>query len=308
MGTGSVMTNPLHAYDRPGKGRYYTRCGRDGCPIGDSHLISVTNALDMIAKPSLIPAAAKETARAAWQALPLMVATSRQEPEGPCSRLRVAERCGNCRFCITSAIKREHKAAWEAKAELGTRIHAHAHAHVTGRPIPPDPEVAPFIAQYLQFLTDWQVDPARHVEASETTVLSRRHEYAGTGDVWLHLPGFGARGRRGLVLVDIKTSLTKPATAIYPEQELQLAGLRYAESAVLVDDTEVKVPRFAAAAILNLRQTSHALIPLPADKAAHAAFLGTVVAQRHFHVRDTKAWVRIDAPAATPTTSPRKAS
>lgn len=300
------MTSPLHAREIKGKGRYYGACS-DTCPFGEDLLISVTNAQSVVAKPALVPAAVKVTAETAWQLLPHMVRLSRQAPEGDngCDKKRVADRCGNCRFCLTAHIKREHQNQWDTAADFGSLVHTYAYAHVVGKPMPPDPDVEPFLAQYLAFLDAWGVDITRHVEAAETTILDRKNGYAGTGDVWLHLPT-GAAGRRQLWLVDIKTSLKAPVNRVYPDQELQLAGLRFAPKALLPDDTEIDVPKFAGAALLNLRAGAHQLIPLPADKAAHKAFLGAVTLQRHFHSQDTKAWVPLDAPALPEPT--RKAS
>lgn len=303
------MTSPLHARDIKGKGRYYGSCGRDGCPLAKAEgdgLISVTNAQGVIAKPALVPAAAKATAQAAWNLLPAMVATSRQPADGPCAKKRVAERCGRCRFCVTAAIKAEHKNEWERAADLGTRVHAHAHGHVLNQPLPYDPDVEPFVHQHLLFLDRWRIDLDRHVEAAETTVVSWKHGYAGTGDLWLHLPlawddaagraVFTSWTRRKLWLLDGKSSMSKPASVVYADQPLQLAGLRYAEEAVLPDESVVKVPRFEGAAILNWRRTEHALIPQPAGREVHKAFLGAVELQRLFHAQDVKAWERIDAP------------
>lgn len=299
------MTAPFHARDIRGKGRYYGACS-ETCPLGDELFISVTNAKDVIAKPALVPAAAKATAGAAWDRLPLMVATSRQDPEGPCAKARVADRCGTCRFCVTSAIKAEHKNEWESAADFGTLVHAHAHAHVLGRPMPYDEQVAPFVEQHVKFLEAWRIDLDRHVEAAELTVLSRKHKYAGTGDLWLHLPlaydattgrtSFTAWNRRKLWLLDGKSSLKKPVLTVYADQPLQLAGLRYAEEAVLPDDTVIDVPRFEGAAILNWRAQAHALIPQPAGRDVHKAFLGAVELQRLFHAQDVKAWDAVDAP------------
>lgn len=296
------MTNPKHARDIKGKGRYYGTCGEDGCPFGDHLYISITNAQDVVAKPALVPGAVKVTAETAWQLLPTMVRLSRQPPDGPngCAKKRVAERCGNCRFCLTAALKAEHRNQWESKADFGTLVHAHAHAHVTGRPMPPNDDVEPFLREYLRFLDAWGIDLDRHIVAAETTVLDRDNGYAGTGDLWVQLPltPSGAPSkRRHLWLLDLKTSLTKPATTVYAEQVLQLAGLRFAPKAVLVDDTEVDVPQFAGAALLNLRAAEHALIPLPADESAHRAFLHAVGLQRFFHADvDTKAWAPLAAP------------
>ena len=284
------MTIPLHARTITGRGRWYGNCGKDGCPLGDELYISVTNAQDVISKPALAPAAAKATAEAAWQRLPRMVATSRQAPTGTCSTLRVADRCGVCRFCVTAAIKTEYRQTWEARADLGTRVHAAAAANAIGTAPDDDPDVAPFLTQYLRWLETWSIDIDRHIEAVETTVIDRKHAYAGTGDLWVHLPLAG--NRRVLTLVDIKTSLTKPETAIYRDQELQLAGLRYAPSTVLADDTEITTPKFGATAILNLRADTHALILVPAEKPAHRAFLAAATLQRHFNDgQDLKTWV-----------------
>lgn len=304
------MSALVHARDIKGKGRYYGGCGSDGCPLADipaPGLISVTNAQGVIAKPALVPAAAKATATAAWDRLPQMVATSRQPLEGPCARVRVAERCGECRFCVTAAIKAEHKNEWERAADLGTRVHAGAHARVLGEPRPWDEDVTPFLDQHLLWLNAWRIDLDKHIEAAELTVFDRRHGYAGTGDLWVHLPlsydvatgvtSFTSWTRRKLWLLDIKTSMKKAAGVVYADQPLQLAGLRFAAEAVLPDESVVKVPRFEGAAILNLRPTAHALIPQPADRAVHRAFLGAVELQRLFHSQDVKAWAQVDAPA-----------
>ena len=298
------MTAPKHARDIKGRGRYYGACC-DTCPLGDDLFVSVTNAQGVVAKPALVPAAVKITAEKAWQVLPRMVALSRQSNASDCASRRVADRCGRCRFCLTAEIKKEHDNIWEHARDTGTRVHSHAHAHVLGQQIPYDEEVEPFIEQYLRFLNAWRVDIDKHVEAAETTILDRRNRYAGTGDLWVQLPT-GPRGRQQLWLVDIKTSLTKPPNVVYVDQVLQLAGLRYAPTAILPDDTELPVPKFAGAAILNLRTDSHALIPLPADKAAHTAFVHAVGLQTFLHNQDVKTWVPLDVPSL-PDPKPAKA-
>jgi hypothetical protein len=235
------MTAPAHARGVQGKGRYYGRCGNDTCALADipdPGFMSVTNAQSVIAKPALVPAAAKATAAAAWDRLPMMVATSRQ-PEGG--------------------------------------------------------------------------DLDRHVEAAELTVVSRKHGYAGTGDLWLHLPlaydqatgvtSFTAWNRRKLWLLDGKSSLKKPANTVYADQPLQLAGLRFAEEAVLPDETVIAVPKFEGGAILNWRREAHALIPQPCGRDVFKAFLGAVELQRLFHSQDVKAWAQVDAPPVPEPTS-----
>jgi hypothetical protein len=313
------MTAPKHARDVKGIGRYYGACS-DTCPFDQRLFISVTNVQDVVNKPALPPSAAKITAAAAWDRLPLMVATSRQPEAGkpvdggkPCEkRSPVSTRCGGCRFCVNAAIKAEYRQIWEAKRELGTRIHIMAAAEVLGEPVPHDEDAEPFFQQYLDWMVAWGVDIDRDVEAVETTIVDWDNEYAGTGDlwVWLHLdPKTGKPSKtRFLWLVDIKTSMDKPAHVVYTDQPLQLAALRFAPRALLNDDTEVDVPEFAGTAILNLRPNAHALVPLPTDRDTHAAFLGAAVLQRYFHGQDMKPWVPVDAPPAPEPAATRKAS
>lgn len=295
------MTDPSHARDIKGKGRYYEACG-ETCPLGDGMYISVTNAQGVVNKPALVPAAVKVTADTAWDRLGDMLSVSRQPAEGPngCAKKRVAERCRQCRFCLNSAIKAEHRQQWESKADFGSLVHTHAYARNIGKPMAPDPDVQPFIGQYNRFLTDWGVNLGSDIEAAETTIFDPKHRYAGTGDIWMWLEGFGPRGRgRGLVLVDIKTSLTKPANAVYPDQVLQLAGLRYAPKALLPDDSVVDVPKFAATALLNLRRDDYQLIVVPTPKDAHRAFVNAVGLQTFMHQVDTKTWAAATPPVVT---------
>lgn len=309
------MTQPRHAISIPSKGRYYTACGRDNCPLaGLDPLISITNAQGVVAKPALVPAAAKATAEKAWLELPRMVTMSRQPPTGAngCATARAADRCGHCRFCLTAEIKAHHRNLWEHAADLGTRVHAQAAAHVTGEPLTYDDEAEPYVDTYLRFLDDFHVDIDRDVAAAETTVYDTQHGYAGTGDLWISLPltPTGRPSKRRLLwLVDLKTSQTKPAGVVYPDQILQLAGLRYAPKAILADDTSIDVPVFAGTALLNLRRDTYALIPVPADETAYAAFLNAVGLQ-HFMQNnvDTKTWNPAPAPAAVAAEPTRKAS
>lgn len=306
------MTEPLHARDIKGKGRYYGACGRDNCPFGDDLYISVTNAQGIVNKPALVPAAVKVTAEYAWQILPTMVTLSRSgaDPNG-CSKKRVAERCGACRFCLTAQMKAEHRNQWDYAADFGSAVHGAAYAENIGEPRGYDPDVEPFVQQYLRAMELLGVDLDRDIEAAETTILSRRHRYAGTGDIWTHLHLDPKTlqwnpAKRWLWLIDIKTSLKSPVDRVYGDQILQLAGLRFAEKAILADDTEVDVPKFAGTALLNLRSAGFALIPLPADKTAHAAFVHAVGLQTFMHGLETKSWRPVATPVlpnTTPTTS-----
>ncbi|MGA5604049.1 hypothetical protein ACPCUF_23940 [Streptomyces griseoincarnatus] len=254
------MTNPKHARDTA-RGRYYSD------PAGGPDLVSVTNVIDTAVNKShaLIPWGVKVTVE---YVLDNVVA--------------IARRVLTDRPALTREIKALHREAKERAAELGDRVHAAAEARVLGAPVPDDPEVAPYVAQLDAWLASWDVDLNEHIEATEITCLHRRLGYAGTADLLIWLPT-GPAGRLELWLIDYKSSATRSAKSVYPENTLQLAALRYAETVLLPDDTEQPMPRVERTGVLNLRAKSHALVPMPADRTAHRAFRGALETTRWLH-------------------------
>lgn len=265
------MTDPKWARATE-NGRHYVD------PQGGPMLPSVTNAIGQgcgLKTAALVGWSAKVTAEYAWEVLPRMVAALRHPEQ---------------QELLTKEIKARRLTVLATAQDLGTRVHKHADAHVTGKPLPEDPEVVPYLGQYLAWAKDFDVDLNLHVEGAEATVFNRRAGYAGTLDllVWLPLDGVTASstglpvvkptedGSRRLWLVDLKTSATRPASATYPDQRLQLAGLRFAESLLLPDDTEMPMPKVAGCAILNLRTSSYGFIPQVVGQAEHKAFLCAV--------------------------------
>lgn len=248
------MTNPTHAFDKPGRGRYYRH------PVTSEEWPSITNVLDTcIAKQvSLVPWAAKVTAAKAWEMLPRLVAASRRPSE---------------QEVLTKELKGQHKLVKDQAADLGSRVHAQAEARVIGKPIAADPETDPFVDQLLRFFADFGVDFERDIEAAEATVINRTYGYAGTGDlwVWLKLPG----RRRGLYVVDYKTSSTRAVDSVYPENGMQVAAVSKAEVILLDNGEEIKPPGpITGTAILNLRQNAYAFVEMPMAGTVDDAFAG----------------------------------
>lgn len=276
------MTDPKWAVATE-RGRYY----RD--PAGGPDLISVTNALDSINKPALLPWGAGLVADAVI-ADPINVARrARTEP---------------------AALRKELVAAPRQYAEraknLGSRVHNRAQAMVLGVPYPDDPEVEPYARQLARWFRLWQVDLGRDVEAVETTVMHRQYGYAGTGDLWVWLPT-GRYRRRQLWLVDYKTSAKKPAHTVYDDQPLQLAALRWAPEWLLPDDTSERAPRAHRTALLNLRPRSHAFIEVPSGIEQFRAFLGATRTARYLHSAPS-AYTTVVPPWAPGATETRKAA
>lgn len=290
------MTSPKFSRDTD-NGRYYED------PSDGVMVPSITNVLDEWHIPALAPGAAKETAEYIVDHLPKAVREC-MTPEG--------------RDAFLKEAKAHHRSVWERKRDLGTRVHVMAEARGLGKPVPDDPEAAPYVAQYERFLDDFGIDIENDIEFTEVTVLRRTFpRYGGTADLGVHIrfpsemspqdPRY--RGRKkstqgpiptpsGLWFIDFKSSETKPPSAIYRDHLLQLAALRHAEVALLPDDTEMPVPQFVGTAILNLRTNSYGFVPLPAGEEAHAAFLALVQVARFAHSIDLSPYKPIAAPAA----------
>lgn len=258
------MTDPKYARDTE-HGRYYLD------PAGGPALVSVTNVLSVgVAKHAIPPWAVKLTAEWVLE-----------------HRIEVARRAVADRAELLKEMKAVHRDASDKAKNLGSRIHHRAHMMALGAPYPADPEVDPYARQLVLFWQRWGVDLGEDILAAEMTFLHRRLGYAGTGDVVMLLRTGWRRIRGQRVkqawLVDYKTSATRPASSVYPEYTLQLAALRYAESVLLPDDSELPVPRVQHTGILNLRRRSHALVPMPGNRRAHRAFRGALETTKWLH-------------------------
>ncbi len=249
------MTNPTHAQNIPGKGRWYVH------PVTGETWPSITNVIDTaVSKPALVPWAAKAVANKAVAMLPQLVAST-MKPR--CKPKRVADECGTCLDCLIKILKREPGFVKDTAADLGSRIHDWAEALVLGKPFPDDPEVEPFGRQLTTFFADYGVDLDKDIEATEATVVNRTVGYAGTGDLWVRLRVDGWPRKR-LVLIDYKSSSTRPVLSAYAENAMQLSALAHGEVLLLDDGTEVPAPKgIKDVFVLSLRADDYALIPMP---------------------------------------------
>lgn len=294
------MTQPklAHATDN---GRFY----RD--PKTGDMLISVTNVLDKglgLKGPALQGWAVKTTVEFVWENLPRLVTAARKPDE---------------REAMTKEIKAARDVVRDKASDLGTRVHDLGEAHLTGKPLPDDPEAEPYLASYLAFLSDFGVDITTDVYAAEASVFDREKGYAGTLDVllWLNYEQDPITHKvapceeRRLWLIDLKSSQTKPDSAHYPDQTLQLAALRYARGIWLPDDSEIAMPPVHACAILNLRTAAYGFIPDVIGLAEKQAFYGCLTAATWAVGLgpDPKPIVATGAPKRTPRkTATRKAA
>jgi hypothetical protein len=168
---------------------------------------------------------------------------------------------------VIDHLRRESTRQANRAAVRGTRVHHIAQTVAAGNPAPEhSPEEAAYVAGYLAFLDDRQPE----FLATETTVYSTTHAYAGTLD-WL------ARIDGAVVLGDIKTKNDPPegvAVAIYPEVALQLSALAHADLITGPDGSTAPMPTVDAAVALHLSPTGYRLHPVDIDGWVWDAFLG----------------------------------
>lgn len=210
---------------------------------GDHELPGVTTILNaVLAKPALVGWAARLSAEYVvdhWDELTSMA---------PSERLKA----------VRGATDRTSRSAMAR----GTRIHEMGEQLVHGIAVDvPDELVGPVDA-YARYLDTWHVVPI----AVESTVASRRYQYAGTLDLV-------ATDVRGVpFLGDIKTG-----SGVYSDVALQLAAYRYAE-VMLHDGDESPMPPVEVVQVMHVLPDTVRVVPVNADVAAFRAFL---------HLRET---------------------
>lgn len=206
---------------------------------------SVTTYLQAMPKPGLPYWAARETAAAAMDQAPRIV---RSALIRPCGKGTADDRCHECPPCVEYALRLTPEELRDSAGDRGTRVHKLAELYVaTGEMGAHDDDIAPYVAQYLA----WTELVKPTWEATEGTVINRRHGYAGTFDGIVRLgnlpPKYKALVGEPLV-VDLKT-----AKGTYPDNAMQLAAYRHGEAILLPDGTEIPMPPTAGGIVVHLR-------------------------------------------------------
>lgn len=177
-------------------------------------------------------------------------------------------------------LRRAHTRKKDARAEIGGAVHKVIEAHVLGQPVPAelldDDELAPFLANFLRFVEDWQVT----FEASEMVVGNFTDGYAGTLDYLLRSKLIAAAIGAPLdavILGDTKTGGELDVKGVYPEAGLQMSAYRSCEVGWLRDGTRIPLPAMhTTGVVLHLRPEGYRLIPVDCGPELYAAF-------RHVH-------------------------
>ncbi len=267
-----VQAGPANSETNPETGsRYYIH------PVTGERFVSVTTILQVVAKESLTYWAAKVTAEHALDNIPRLVKAARRAPCG----MKGDDRCGICFDCVGLDLRRAPDRERDAAADRGTRIHHVAEQHVlTGEVIGHDADIAAQVKQYLRFREQFRPT----YEASEMTVISRAHGYAGTLDAVLRL-GTCPPKYRDLVDVPMVADV-KSGKGCYREYALQLAAYRNGEAVLLPDGTEHPMPATSEiGALLHFRPEDYWVRPVNIGDRTFSAFL-TVLDQWQWQQED----------------------
>lgn len=202
---------------------------------------SVTSVLGTaVAKPGLIPWAARVSAQATADAL-----AGGALPE----------------VAVTAGCKAPN-AGRDAGGVRGTDCHRTLHHLALGLPLP---TVGAAAKPYVESLLVWWGDNEPEPIVAEATVLNRTYGYAGTMDAIWHVGG-------RILAIDAKT-----AAGRYPEEALQLAAYRYAEVICLPDGTEEPMPTVDACAVLAIAPDKCELVDVDAGDEAWAAYRAALI-------------------------------
>ena len=156
-------------------------------------------------------------------------------------------------------LKGAHRRYTSHRANVGTLAHDIAECRALGTPLPVlTDDSAPYVPVIDRFIQEWRPE----FIASEMTVYSRTHGFAGTLDFIADLPELG------FVLGDYKTG-----KGIYEETALQLAAYRYADFVGMPDGTEVPIPAVDACVAVNLHTDGYQLFPLDVTPSRFRDFL-----------------------------------
>lgn len=250
--------------------------------LGD-RLRSVTTILGGgVPKPALMFWAAITCTDAAIEALPQLVAASRN-PE------QLAE--------MRDWIKRAHTRKKDERAEVGSLVHGVIESRTLGTPLPASirvgdtewatdgPELAPFLEQLLRFEKEWRPE----FTASEMVVANGDHGWAGTLDFMLRADGRIGDSLRAAGYVvepgvdlmgDTKTGgewgrLTSQGHVhgVYPEAGLQMSAYRKGQVCWLPNGERAPMPATAeVGVVLHLRPEGYRLYPARCGDREYAYF------------------------------------
>lgn len=190
--------------------------------------------------------------------------------------------CGQCLTCLIAQIRKAPERERDAAADRGIRFHHVAEIYaLTGQIIAHDADIAPHVANFLDFIRVHQVT----FHASELTVLHRTDGWGGTLDGVVECGWMPPKHRDLIgvpVIFDYKTG------SIHTQAGLQLAAYRNAESVLIDDGSEHPMPAAHPDVALSIQVTADGwwIRPCPTTDAAYAKFRRVLALWRDLYEPD----------------------
>ncbi|MFI6903054.1 hypothetical protein ACIBKY_17460 [Nonomuraea sp. NPDC050394] len=222
-------------------------------PTTGTKLRRVTTVLEKgVPKPALPYWAGNITAETAMEHLPRLVRASRHPADAQETY---------------DWLRRAHTRKKDERADIGDAVHQIIEAHVLDEPISrellDDPEMRPYVENFLRFVAEYEVV----FEASEMVVGSYQHGYAGKLDYILRSPyihegrsALGDTKTGGELDVRLSNGLLK---GVYPEAGMQMSAYRHAEVCWLRDGTREPMPAtHDEGVVLHLRPEGYRVYPV----------------------------------------------
>ena len=160
------------------------------------------------------------------------------------------------------------KARFEGAAVRGTAVHKLAEALAHGEEVAVPEHLAGHVEACIAFLDDYHVQPI----ATEAALFSRRHQYAGSADLFATAVR-PLSGTRVTILADWKTNASGPWGSV----AFQLAGYRYADFMLSgdggPDSDEVPVPEVDECWCIWLRADGYDVYVMDATPEIHRQLL-----------------------------------
>lgn len=245
------MTDPVLSV-KTANGRYYTHPGRG------KQVPSITNIKDLRNIPALKYWAAKEAANYAADNREKLAGLEREEVFQLVKSAPFAQSSTRAEASLVGDIVHE----WIDQVIKGVSTYENIDTAVytgkDGAERQAPQQARQMFRQFGGFLDRYKPKWV----ASEFTVWSDKHGYAGTAD-WAAYIG------PALVLGDNKTG-----SGVYPDTAMQLAALGNADYILEPDGTEKELPKFERYAISHIRPRFSRLIPVEHTDEWFRAFLG----------------------------------
>jgi hypothetical protein len=160
------------------------------------------------------------------------------------------------------------KARFEGAAVRGTAVHKLAEQLTHGGEVAVPEHLAGHVEACITFLDDYHVQPI----ATEAALFSRRHQYAGSADLFATAVKPLSEARI-TILADWKTNASGPWGSV----AFQLAGYRYADFMLSgdggPDSEELAVPEVDECWCIWLRADSYDVFPMEVTPAIHRQLL-----------------------------------